>query len=545
MCKQLTTKILALLLCVAMMLSITACGSSTPETTPATEKAEAPETSTQAPTESAKREETVSLTLEVFDRGNMSEEYGTPTSNFWVDMIHDKVMEELNIDLQYVAIPRSEEVTKIQALMAANSEPDIFYTYSLDQAVRWADEEVLADMTPYMEYGAGKELADAMGEQVMSFGVINGKQYAVNAVRYDQGMYSCFIRKDLLDQVGVELGELNGHYAITPSQLKDALVKIKEGGFCEYPFGMYNMHDARCAIEGAFISADSNEDLAKGMSGSYFTIDEAGDKEAFRYLNDCYNSGLINPDFPLFNATNIEEIIATGQTAFWAVSYWCFPDGLDAFYEVNPDAELVAVELTHEDGTPAVYEKYAPIGAYGMVSSSCENVEAAVELINWLMTSEDAHMIIHHGIEGENFEYQDGRMVPIQSENAHERKSVGDLDVLMNYDPCTKDPDLFAAITREKNAAHDSRVVEMMLDGQKISISEGKFVIPAINNTVNASIDFAAELNENSDNLWIGSVTAPADKFDEVYDNYFQVFMKEGGEQRAQERLDIYLESQK
>ena len=128
MCKQLTTKILALLLCVAMMLSITACGSSTPETTPATEKAEAPETSTQAPTESAKREETVSLTLEVFDRGNMSEEYGTPTSNFWVDMIHDKVMEELNIDLQYVAIPRSEEVTKIQALMAANSEPDIFYT---------------------------------------------------------------------------------------------------------------------------------------------------------------------------------------------------------------------------------------------------------------------------------------------------------------------------------------------------------------------------------------------------------------------------------
>lgn len=180
-----------------------------------------------------------------------------------------------------------------------------------------------------------------------------------------------------------------------------------------------------------------------------------------------------------------------------------------------------------------------------MVSSSCENAEAAVELINWLMTSEDAHMIIHHGIEGENFEYQDGRMVPIQSENAHERKSVGDLDVLMNYDPCTKDPDLFAAITREKNAVHDSRVVEMMLDGQKISISEGKFVIPAINNTVNASIDFAAELNENSDNLWIGSVTAPADKFDEVYDNYFQVFMKEGGEQRAQERLDIYLESQK
>lgn len=40
--KQLTTKILALLLCVAMMLSITACGSSTPETTPCHRKGGSP-----------------------------------------------------------------------------------------------------------------------------------------------------------------------------------------------------------------------------------------------------------------------------------------------------------------------------------------------------------------------------------------------------------------------------------------------------------------------------------------------------------------------
>ena len=42
----------------------------------------------------------------------------------------------------------------------------------------------------------------------------------------------------MLDQVGVELSELNGHYAIKPSELKDVLIKVKEAGLCDYPIGM-------------------------------------------------------------------------------------------------------------------------------------------------------------------------------------------------------------------------------------------------------------------------------------------------------------------
>lgn len=545
--KQLKTKVLSMLLCIAMLLAMAACGNESGGNNPSDD--ESGGRSAQE-TNDPSQEDLVTITVEVFDRGNMTEEYGTPTDNQWVKMMQDKVLEALNINLEYIAIPRSEEITKIQALMAADSEPDVFFTYDASQVLQWVGDEALADLTPYMESGTGKELKEYLGDEVMSFGVVNGKQYAVNAIRYDQGQYSCYIRKDLLDKVGVELSELNGHYAIKPSELENAMIKIKEAGLCDYPIGMYNLHDARAAIEGAFITQTSDENLAQGLLGEYYTMDEEGDKEAFRFLNSCYNNGLINPDFALFDGTSISEMIASGQAAFWSECYWNFMDSIDALYKAQPDAEIVAVELTNEDGTPACYEKYAPIGAYGVVSSSCENVEAAVKLIHWFMTSEDAHLITHHGIEGEHFEYQDGEIVKltenIENGTASERISCGDLNILLNYDPCTSDVEVMAENTRTNYqlAGYDERVAEACLDGQQIAVSEGKFVFPAINEIIQASVDYAAELSENSDNLWIGSITAPADQFDEVYDNYYDVYMEEGGEQRAQERLEAYKNSQ-
>lgn len=558
--KRIRNKMFAVILSAAMAMSLAACGSGSTETTESAQQAAGSEAAaaestaaqdTEAASEGTETAETtgepVHLTVEVFDRGNMTEEYGTPTDNKWTRIMHDTILEELNIDVEYVAIPRSEEVTKIQAMMAADSEPDIFFTYDAEQVIKWVDGEALADLTPYMEEGAGKELKDALGEDVLSFGVIEGKQYAINAIRYDQGQYCCFIRKDLLDQVGVELSELNGHYAIKPSELKDAMIKIKEAGLCDYPIGMYNLHDARMAIEGAFLTKTAPEDLARGIGGQYYAIDEEGIKEGYRFLNECYNAGLINPDFALFNGDNMAEMIASGQSAFWSQCYWLWDENRNALYEAEPDAEIVAVELTHEDGTPASFEMYAPIGAYGMVSSSCENVEAAVSLINWFMTSEDAHLITHHGIEGENFENKDGVLEPIDPEyNATDRVSVGDLNILLNYDPCTGDPAIFEKNTRTANetAGYADQVTDAHLEAQQIAVSEGKFVFPAINVSIQASVDYAAELSENSDNLWIGGVTAPEGQFDETWDSLYQTYMDEGGSQRAEERVAAYQSSQ-
>lgn len=203
-------KFLSSILCLSMVLSMAACGSGasgqqgiangTGATQTKTTESKAVEGEA---TEIAADEDPITIVVEVYDRGNMNETYGTCIDNKWVTLFKEAVLEELNIDLQYMAIPRSGDATQLQTLMAAGNEPDIFFTYSADQFVKWANEVVLADLTPYMDSNAGQKLQEALGKDILSYGVVNGKQYAINGVRDNLGNYASFIRKDMLDAVGV------------------------------------------------------------------------------------------------------------------------------------------------------------------------------------------------------------------------------------------------------------------------------------------------------------------------------------------------------
>ena len=55
---------------------------------------------------------------------------------------------------------------------------------------------------------------------------------------------------------------------------------------------------------------------------------------------------------------------------------------------------------------------------------------------------------------------------------------------------------------------------------------------------INSANEWATSLAENKDNLVVGSITTTIEKFDEVYDKYLEVYLKEGGSQIAQERLE-------
>ena len=532
-------KFLSVILCLSMVLSMAACGSEPAEQESVASGAAVAESET---TESVVDAEPVTLVVEVYDRGNMNEAYGTCTDNKWVELFQEAVLEELNIDLQYMAIPRSGDTTQLQTLMAAGNEPDIFFTYSADQFVKWANEEVLADLTPYMDSEAGQKLKADLGQDVLSYGVVNGKRFAINGVRDNLGNYASFIRKDMLDAVGVELDELNGHYAITPSKLEEALLKIKDAGLCDYPFALMNAPQKYCQIEGAFLVDESvdSEDAQKNANSVFFNID--GDKEAFRFLNKCYNEGLINPDFALYKDENIKEMVSSGQAAFWGCNYWNYATEAAALYSAEPEAEIVAVEVTQEDGTPARYTCNTPVAAYGMISSECENIEAALSLIHWFLTSETAHLLSWHGIEGEHYEVDaDGDYVAIDAEyNTTDRISVNDLNILSNSDKCSGyGTDDFERVYRKQNEGlTDERIIQASIDGYYIATSEGKFPTPTVNATIDALSEYAAELTENKDNLVVGSIMAPVDQFDEVYDAYLKIYMEEGGSQVAEQRME-------
>src|SRR5690606_22141172 len=73
--------------------------------------------------------ERVKLRVEVFDRGNAPEGL-TVTNNLMTEYVQKNFGDPNNIDIEYVAIPRSEEINSLNVQMAAGTAPDLIFTYN-------------------------------------------------------------------------------------------------------------------------------------------------------------------------------------------------------------------------------------------------------------------------------------------------------------------------------------------------------------------------------------------------------------------------------
>ena len=82
----------------------------------------------------------VTITVELFDRSN-APDGNTLTDNRWVEYVNQE-MNKVGINVEFVGVPRADEVTKMQTMMSSGTAPDIVttYTYALSLIHIYADE---------------------------------------------------------------------------------------------------------------------------------------------------------------------------------------------------------------------------------------------------------------------------------------------------------------------------------------------------------------------------------------------------------------------
>ena len=144
-------KLLSVLLATTMVASMAACGGETKTETPAsndtTTKTENTDTadnsgdSQKAASSSelvdGKFAETRHITVEVYDRGN--DGGSDPTNNMYTEYIKKGMLEDHNVEVEFVKVPRWTEVDEINNLLAAGTAPDICVTYSYPTIQTYAD----------------------------------------------------------------------------------------------------------------------------------------------------------------------------------------------------------------------------------------------------------------------------------------------------------------------------------------------------------------------------------------------------------------------
>ena len=544
-------KFLSMMLTTAMVLGLTACGGS--EKPVDGGAGQAGTEKTEAGSEAGSKEEVsgerTTLRVMMYDRGNTTETYGSPTDNYWTDWMQKEFGDPNNITLEYVAVPRGEDDKKINTMMAAGEAPDIIFSYTSSMMFDFGRDGGLYELTDLInEYGPNlKENLAAS----LPYGVSEGQQWLIPATRSEAGWQTTYIRKDWLDEVGYELQtDENGVYHMSVEDFESLLRQFKdldpEGQGAEmYPLGMigaWNAGQTKPIIWSFLDTAALTDEMHATVNEMFWP----GYKEGVRFLNTLYNDGLVDPDFMVDTDTGysaFKGLLTNGRTlAFGHDAVAAGPGGAEDLYKADPEAELVAFYLDNVNGEQ-FNRVYAPTGMYIAIPATCEHPENAIKYLDFLAVPENAKVLqygfegVHYEIENENqvvrIEYTDEEKAA--SEYDFERLTVGDMVLVYNGNP-------YGWVESPKGM-EEAKGKSYILGAQslKSSVVGGRVDYYFQGIETEADKQYKGLVKDPTQNLPL-LISCPPEEFDATYDQILNDYLEAGGQAIQDDKVKLYNE---
>lgn len=125
----------------------------------------------------------VTITVELFDRSN-APDGSTITENKWTEYVNQE-MNKVGINVEFVPVPRWDEVTKMQSMVAGQTAPDLTLTYTYAYAEDYFNQGGIWDLSEFID-GPDQALnmKEYLGQEVLDIGRNpDGKLYGIVAKR--------------------------------------------------------------------------------------------------------------------------------------------------------------------------------------------------------------------------------------------------------------------------------------------------------------------------------------------------------------------------
>lgn len=489
--------------------------------------------------------ETVTLKVEVFDRGN-SPAGMSVTDNYLTKYVQDNFGNPNNVKVEYVPVPRSEEVEKLNVLMASGGDvPDIVFTYDPNTFNRYAQQGGLTELSGLLDQ-YGPNLKSFLGEDTLDYGKYEDKLFAIPAKRANLGKYASAIRQDWLDKLSMPV-------PTTTEELYNTLKAFKEKdpgntGGKAIPLGMTVAPAQIDPLVWSFIQPLTEEQqatLIQKLGSNDYPILLPGFKDALQFMNKLYNEGLMSKDFALDkDKKQLGQDVSNGLVGFFSEDdinpYYV--DGMLATLEKNVQgANLTPVDVYSNSEGKHSKPRYAPNGMYIMIPKSSERAAEAIKYLDWMATSDNLfHM--QNGVEGENYTLtKDG--IPVVIENITEEAknrfyNSGDMVIVSNGRQLGSDEK-----NREAQAlAMDPKYQDKTREAMKISNSD-TFPPVLTSRPIEAQTKYGTTLEDKYFEIIVKTTMVKSDKFESTYDSMMKDYMASGGQAILDERTALYKES--
>lgn len=474
----------------------------------------------------------VTIQVELFDREN-APEGATITDNKWTKYVQEE-MAKVGINVEFVPVPRGDEIDKMTSMMAGGIAPDIVLTYTYARAQEYYEQGGVWDLAPFVDgEGQAENLKEYLGENVIDMARINGNElYGIIARRATNARSDMYVRKDWMDALGIS----------TPTTVEefydmvDQMVHNNPEGRTD-AIGLTWVWDNGCLMA-AFSKLASDplqSQISCNLTRDY--VDE-GMKEFWRYRNKMYNNGLLHTEYYTLKHDDRINYIVSGRTATTEDHVNSNLDGrLQTLKATYPDADLAAIPPLKNIWDGQQYNAtYSEGGLIAFVPKTAdeETVEACVTYLDWLCT-EAGGFVLCNGFEGEHYEYdENGALKVLDTEyNATDKNWISNDLFLTGNGGYFRTLDDLINSQVQNYPEYKQHVIDnytFALQGGEITdIDDSLYTSPA-------QAELAADITLVKDEWLVKLVTCPEADFDANWDQYMAALKDAGVETVHEER---------
>lgn len=559
--KKYLKKIVTIAIVGAMAIStLTGC-KSTKETN--NEGGATPTVEATKPTDAAKPEDTtevagmegwapfankVTITVPVYDRSK--EGYPAVDNNYWTKWVQANFGDKYNIEVQYVAIPRSDVMTKYSMLIAAEQTPTILMEYDYPKVAQWANDGAMQVINLEEFAKVAPTYYNKMVENnQLGYTKINGEDFFVLSERpyYDTTYtHATFVRLDWLEAVGKTVPKSYAEYC-------EAIEAIKAAGLTDQnPVGKALPVSAYVGNFGfRNIPVDEAEWAMHSSLGTASLSWEPTYKQLKRE-NAEYNKGYTSSEYYLdTDESQMKTDFINGKT--YSFGQYMSPnvDWLTAFYEKNPDAKL-AIASNYTSVEPGVMDQpqLRADNPFGMIVgfSSLANedqLKAAWMYMEW-MSQEETLFTMENGVEGVTYTL-DANGLPVvngdyRGEEMLNHNANIDMTCVVHASKTIGTIEESIAAIAPQGLPQDftQALIDNYYELREIADKGNAYSDPVFAVAIEAESEYSASLLELYKEYHVQLVRSKPEEFDALYAKLSKQYLEAGYQEIIDERLEAY-----
>ena len=381
--------------------------------------------------------------------------------------INEILEPELNANLDIVVLPWASASQQLQLMLSGDEKIDVFYTQATN-AVQYMNAGQIVDMSELIDK-YGTNIKQIYGEDIAKINQIDGFVYGVPNQIERGSIPAVFMRKDLVEKYNIDTAQIK-----EPKDLENVFATVKAG---EPDMTMlYSINDGDTPVTRLFRGDNLSDNNYLGVLmdqtnstklENFFATDWFKDTTTMLY--NWYQKGYISQDA----GTNTENWRTVCKAGNLFSLFFAYHPGTPVEFESSTGYDFEIVPFYNEP----IINSSSYNGVTFSIAQNSENPEKTMEVLDYIYGSSEIMNLLNWGEQDKDYVIEDADNgiinfpEGITSDNAGYNLNLGwELpNQFIAYKWTGSDPKLWEKMEEFNSSAKSSKAVGFLFDSSNYS----------------------------------------------------------------------------